>query len=412
MSSFFKAFDSRRVAIMIPLGFASGMPNPLVGTTLTAWMATEGVSLATIGVFAFVSLPYNLKFLWAPLLDRYRLPWLGRRRDWMLLTQVLLLGAVAAMGFTSPAASPSTLAALALVVAFLGATQDIASDAYRTDTLATHERASGTAVFVAGYRLALIAAGAGALILSDLVPWRAVYWILSALMLVGVLGTLLAPRPEARDLPPRTLGEAVVAPLVEVFRRHGTKSAVATLAIVMLYKVGDAFAGHLLIPFLMEMGFPRSEIGAVAKGLGLAATILGALLGGGLVAKLGLRRSLLAFGLLQAVANLLYALLAVTGRSHGLLVVSIGVDNLCGGLGTAAFVAYLMSLCNRRFTAFQYALLSGLSTVPGRVLGISSGVVAEAMGWPAFFLLTIAAAAPALALLWLREVPEEVREEA
>lgn len=392
---------------MIPLGLASGLPNPLVGTTLTAWMASEGVSLATIGLFAFVALPYNFKFLWAPLLDRYRLPWLGQRRGWMALAQLLLILALGAMGSTSPSGTPTVLATLALGVAFLNATLDIASDAYRTDLLPPEERASGTAVFVAGYRLAMIVGGAGALILSDHLPWSQVYWILAALMLIGVGGTLVAPKPASEPVPPRSLGEAVVAPVVELFRRHGARSALASLTIVMLYKVGDAVAGHLLIPFLMDLGFARTEIGAVAKGLGLGATILGAFVGGGLVAKLGLRRSLLAFGVLQAVANVLYAVLAVVGRDHALLVVSIGVDNLCGGLGTVAFVAYLMSLCNKRFTAFQYALLSSASTVAGRLLGMGSGWVAETAGWPAFFGLTIAAALPALVLLWIRPLPDE-----
>lgn len=404
MARFRDAFRSWRVAVMIPLGFASGLPNPLTGSTLTAWMKSVDVSLTTIGVFALVSLPYNFKFLWAPLVDRFALPWLGRRRGWMLLTQLSILVAVGVLGTLEPRAAPVALATMAFVVTFLSASQDIVSDAYRTDTLWPAERGSGTALFVAAYRVALIASGAGALILSDHVSWKAVYWVMASLMLVGVAGTLLAPTPTQQPRPPRTLREAVFEPLREFLRRDGV---IGVLVVVALYKVGDAIASHMLTPFLMDVGFSRTEIGAIQKGLGLGATIVGALLGGGFIARWGLRRSLIVFGILQAVANVLYATVAVVGKSHALLVTAIAVDNLCGGLGTAAFVAFLMSLCDARFTAFQYALLSSLGSVAGRLLGAVGGYIAERWGWVAFFMITIAAAVPAIALLFRIPVRED-----
>ena len=394
--SFWDAFRDPRLALMLGFGFASGLPNPLTGSTLTAWLGSLEVDLTTIGLFAAVHLPYNFKFVWAPLLDRFRLPFLGRRRGWMLLTQLVLVVGVGALGSLDPRSAPFAVALLAFGAAFASASQDIVIDAYRTELLPAAERASGTALFVAAYRVALIAAGAGALILSDRVSWTVVYWLLAALMGVGVVTTLLAPAPPAARPGPRSLREAVVEPFREFLKRP---QAPALLAILMLYKAGDVVAGHLLIPFLQELGFSNTEVGAVLKGLGLGATVLGSLLGGGLVAKWGLKRSLLVFGVLQAVANVAYAVLATVGESHALMTVAIALDNLMNGMGTAAFVALLMTLCDVRYTATQYALFSSLMTVPGRLFGMGSGWLAAQAGWPAFFLLTIVAAAPALALL-------------
>ena len=413
MKDLFSAFRSWRVGVMIPFGFSSGLPNPMIGSTLTAWLASDGVDKTTIGLFALVSLPYNLKFLWAPLMDRFKLPFLSRRRGWIFLTQWLLFGAIGIMATLSPSTAPDAVAIAALLVAFISASQDIVSDAYRTDILPAHERASGTAVFVAGYRVAMIVAGAGALILSDHVSWEVVYLLLGGMVALSSLATLLAPKPSYEVKPPASWQEAVVVPVREFFSRRGSvRWTLSMLTIVGLYKVGDAIAGHMLIPFMLDVGFSRTEVGAILKGLGLAATIGGALLGGGLVAKWGLRRTLIGFGILQAIANLLYASLAITGKDYTLMTVAIGVDNLCGGLGTAAFVAFLMTLCNQRFTAFQYALLSSLSSVAGRFLGAGGGWMVEAWDWPLFFIVTILAAVPALVLLFISDVPEEQPESA
>ncbi len=402
MSSFGQAFRSKRVALMVPLGFSSGLPNPLVGSTLGAWMAVSGVDLATIGLFGALTLPYKLKFLWAPVMDRFRLPFLGRRRGWMVATQLALMVALAFLGSLDPTRRLLLMALVAFGISFLSASQDIVTDAYRTDLLPGYERASGTAVFVMGYRLAMIVAGAVAFIAAEHLPWSVVYGGLAALMGVGAIATLIAPSVEAPAGAPETLRRAYVDPLREFF---GRRQALATLAVVMLYKVGDAMAGHMLSPFLLELGFGLGEIGAIQKGLGLFATIVGALLGGGLVARWGLRRSLLVFGILQALANLAYAGLAFVGPSYLLLTVSIGVDHLFNGLGTAAFVAFLMTLCDHRFTANQYALLSSAAAIPGLALATGSGFIAEWAGWPAFFILSIAVASPALLLLLKIPIP-------
>ncbi|MBK8479720.1 MAG: MFS transporter [Proteobacteria bacterium] len=408
MPRLLEPYRSWRVAAMLPLGFASGLPNPLTGATLTAWLRSAGVDLTTIGALALVSLPYNLKFLWAPLLDRFDLPWLGRRRGWMAALQLGLLLAIAALGMGDPRRAPLALALLALLTASLSASFDVVVDAYRTDALVAAEHAAGTALFVTGYRLALIVAGAGALILSDHLSWSVVYAALAALTAVGMLCAVLAPPTLAETRRPASLREAIVGPLLELL---GRPHAGATLAVVLLYKVGDVIAGYLLTPFLLDVGLSRSEIGAIQKGLGLFASIGGALLAGDLVPRLGLRLALLAFGLLQAGANVLYIAVAALSGSRLLVGAAVGIDSLCGGLGTAAFIAFMMSLCDRRFTAFQYALLSSLSTVVGRLLGAGGGWLAERWGWSLFFAITIAAALPALAVLWRLPVVVERRED-
>lgn len=401
--SFFDAFTSPRLALMVGLGFASGLPDPLTGSTLSAWLATLHVDVATIGLFSLVHLPYNLKFLWAPLLDRFALP-LGRRRGWMLLTQVLILVGVGVMATLDPVHAPAMVAAMALAICVVSATQNIAVDAYRTEILPAEQRASGTAIFVASYRGAMIVAGAVALVLSEWISWGKVYLFLAALMSIGVITTLIAPTPETGIAPPRSLREAVVEPFREFLRRD---HAILFLVVIMLYKVGDVVAGALRIPFLIdELDFSRAEVGVVLKGLGLGATIVGALTGGGLVARFGLKRCLIAFGLAQGSANVLYAWLAIAGKDHLLMTASICVDELMGGMGTAAFVALMMTLCNKRYTAMQYALFSSLMTVPGRLLGGASGFIANALGWPGFFLLTMVLAIPAIALIARVEIKE------
>lgn len=384
--------------LLVGLGYASGLPYLLTGATLSAWMTNAGVDLKTIGLFAFVRTPYTFKFLWAPLLDRFELPFLGRRKGWLFASQVLLAIAIAAMATANPATQPGGLAMLAVMVAFLAASQDIVADAYRTDVLPEHERATGAATFVMGYRIALLFSGALALVLSDHVSWRTVYFLMAGLMLVGAAVTLIAPEPTG-GRPPKTLRDAVVLPFLEYFSRRG---AVLTLLFLVLYKVGDAIAGAMTTPFLLRhLEFTNTEVGLLNKTLGLVAAIVGGLIGGGLVAQVGLRRSLFAFGILQAATNLLFLALAMVGKSYWVLVVAIGADSISGGLGTAAFTAFLMSLCNRQFSATQYALLSALATVGSNSLGASSGFLVDAVGWPGFFLLTVAFAAPALVLLAL-----------
>lgn len=385
---------------MLVLGFASGLPVALTGGTLQAWATIEGVSLEEIGFLTLVGSAYTLKFLWAPLLDRYVPPWLGRRRGWMLLTQLLLALTIMAMGWMSPGSALLPLALLAVVVAFLSATQDIVFDAYSTDVLRREERGAGAAVKVLGYRLAMIVSGGLALILADQwLGWGPMYVLMGLLMLLCSVATLWAPEPERAVSVPRSLRSAVIEPFREFFSRRG---AYTVLALIVLYKLGDAFAGALSTTFLIRgAGFDPTEVGAVNKVLGLAATVVGALAGGSIMARWGLYRSLMAFGLLQAVSNLGYWIIAVSPKSIWLMGVAVGVENLCGGLGTAAFVALLMGLCQQRFSATQFALLSALSVV-GRIYlaGPLTPPLVSWLGWPGFFIFTVLIALPGLFLLW------------
>jgi len=393
-------YFSRRVAPLLVLGFASGLPVALTGGTLQAWATVEKVSLEQIGFLTLVGSAYTLKFLWAPLLDRYVPPLLGRRRGWMLVTQLLLAVAIMAMGLMSPGSALLPLALLAVVVAFLSATQDIVFDAYSTDVLRREERGAGAAIKVLGYRLAMVVSGGLALILADQwLGWGPMYVVMGALMLLCSAATFWAPEPEQPVSAPRSLGVAVVEPFREFFSRQG---AYTILALIVLYKLGDAFAGALSTTFLIRgAGFDPTEVGSVNKVLGLVATIVGALAGGSLMARWGLYRALMAFGILQAVSNLGYWVIAVSPKSLWLMATAIGVENLCGGLGTASFVALLMGLCQQRFSATQFALLSALSAV-GRVYlaGPLTPPLVHWLDWSGFFLLTVAIALPGLALLW------------
>lgn len=381
------------------LGFASGLPLALTGGTLQAWATVEGVPLQEIGFLTLVGAAYTIKFLWAPFIDRFAPPVLGRRRGWMLMTQLLLALTILAMGMLSPSTTLMPLAALAVAVVFLSATQDIAFDAYCTDVLRKEERGAGAAVRVMGYRLAMIASGGLALIMADQwIGWGNTYMVMGGLMLLCALATLWAPEPEHIARPPRTLREAVNEPLREFFMRRG---AMQVLLLIVLYKLGDAFAGALSTTFLIRgAGFTPTEVGTVNKVLGLAATIFGALAGGALMSRWGLYRSLMAFGLLQAVSNLAYWLIAVSPKSLWLMATGVGIENLCGGLGTASFVGLLMALCHQRFSATQFALLSALSAVGRTYLaGPLTPPLVDYLGWPGFFLVTVVIAVPGLVLL-------------
>jgi MFS transporter, PAT family, beta-lactamase induction signal transducer AmpG len=402
LADYAAAFRSRKIGLLLLLGFSSGLPLALTAGTLQAWLAAENVDIVAIGWFALVGQPYTYKFLWAPLMDRYAPPFLGRRRGWLLVTQVLLAAAIAFMGTLTPGNSMWLLGASALAVAFLSASQDIVFDALRADWLEPDERGAGAAVSVLGYRIAMLVSGAGALIVADQwLGWQATYWVIAALMGVGMAATWLVVEPESKGGAPKTLDAAVVRPFAEFFTRRG---AAALLFLVVLYKLGDAFAGNLTTTFLLRgPGFSLTEVGAINKGFGLAATIFGALAGGALMAKMRLYRALLVFGLLQAFTNLGFMLLAASGKSYPLMVSVIGLENLCGGMGTAAYVALLMALCDRRFSATQYALLSALSAVGRVYVGPVAGYLVEALGWQTFFFFTFLIALPGLALLvWMR----------
>jgi MFS transporter, PAT family, beta-lactamase induction signal transducer AmpG len=495
----------QRLIVVSVLGFASGLPLALTGQAMQAWLSVEGMDIATIGFLSLVGLPYTFKFLWAPLMDRFDLPALGRRRGWLVLTQLTLAGLLMALAGTSPTAATRAFALLAVALAFVSASQDVVIDAYRTDLLPARERGLGSSLNVMGYRLAMILSGGVALIWTDATQgggwnWPQVYRLMAGLMMVLALFSMLAlPRvaePAERRGAARNdlfgflavaaavgvgvmltdrfgaaLARALLGPLLErstlsiaqqgkwidlaalllgiVFTlplaawaaraaRFDTllgglrnyfsqRGAAAFLAFIVLYKLGDAFAGSLMTPFLLQaMAYSSAEVGVVNKVIGLWLTIIGALFGGALMLKLGLWRSLLLFGLLQMASNLGFLWLAQNGRGvlpgltlppfdwglvslaqatpvDGGLLMVIAFENLSGGMGTAAFVAFLMSLCNQRFTATQFALLSAFASV-GRVwVGPLAGVLAESIGWPSFFIVSTVAALPALVmLLWMR----------
>lgn len=394
---------SPRMLLMLVLGFASGMPLALSGGTLTAWMVAEGIDIRTIGVFSLTGLPYAFKFLWSPLMDRYVPPFLGRRRGWMLVTQILLVVTLAALGFFNPSSNLPLVALLAVAIAFFSASQDIVLDAYRTEYLSPQERGAGAGVWIMGYRIAILVSGAAALILSDHLPWRTVYVLMGGLMTIGCLATLIAPEPHPEDregravAPPASLREAVVQPMLEFFRRPGS---LEILLFVILYKIGDVAAAQMTTPFILQhVGFSRTELGAVYKGLGMVATIAGTLAGGALMIRWTLQRSLFVFGILQGISTLSFILLEFTGRQIWALGVVIGIENITSGMGTAAYTALLMGLCNTRFTATQYALLSSLMAVSRYVTGAPTGFLAAAVGWPVFFVICTVLAAPGLLLL-------------
>jgi len=396
-SSNFAALLNRRILVMLPLGFLSGLPLALTSGTLQAWLTVEGVDLKTIGIFTMVGLPYTLKFLWAPVMDRVIPPWFGRRRGWMVLTQACVVIGLVLMAATNPKVHPVWTAAYALLVSFLAASLDIVFDAYRTETLHAHERGLGAAVWVNGYRIALLASGAGALVLADYVGWRMTYLSMAAVMLAGLCIVLISPTPTFVAEAPKSMREAVGAPLTEFFARP---QALGFLAVIVLYKLGDAFASALQTAFLIGgLGFSSTDVGAV-KGLGVFATLLGAFVGGLLMTRSGLVRSLLIFGALQAVSNLGFVALAVAGKNSSVLTAAIVIENVTGGMGTAAFVALVMSLCDPRYTATQFALLSSLEAL-GRVFaGRPSADIVDLVGWTQFFLLTVVVALPGLWAVW------------
>lgn len=397
--SLLKVFQSRKMAALLVLGISSGLPLLLTGKTLQAWMTVEGVNLSAIGLFSLVGLPYSLKFLWAPLLDRFALPFLGRRRGWLIVIQVGLVVAIALMAGQNPGQALQLLAVNALAIAFFSATQDIAADAYRADVLTAPEMGAGAAVFVLGYRLALLLTGSLALILADRLPWSAVYLLMSGIMLIGIIGTLLAPEPEEHLQPPTSLADAVILPFGEFFQRLGFLPASLSLLFIVLYKLGDALVNNMSTPFLLQTGFTQTDIGAIQGGMGLIATIVGALAGGVILSQIGINRSLWVFGGLQAVSNLAYFVQAQLGRDYPFMVLTINIEYFCGGLGTAAFIAFLMNLCNQRFSATQYALLSSLMAVSRDILVAPAGRLVEITGWSVFFLISIVAAIPGLMLL-------------
>jgi PAT family beta-lactamase induction signal transducer AmpG len=378
------------------MGFSSGLPLLLTLSTMQAWLKQRGVDLGLIGLSSLLGLPYTLKFLWAPVFDRFTLPGLGRRRGWLLVTQLACAGAIGAMGVTDPVARPWLFTVFAFLVTFFSASQDIVIDSYRREILTDEELGLGSSLYVNGYRLALLISGGGALVLADRLSWPGVYAVMAALMSVGVGATLLSREPAVLAPPPRSFREAVVDPFVEYFGRPG---AWTFLLFILLYKLGDSMASALTTPFYLDLGFSNSQIGAVVKGFGFAATLAGGFVGGLLILRLGIGRALWLFGILQAASTAGFVWLAYTGASLTGLSAVIATENFTGGMGTSAFVAFMASLTNKRFTATQYALLSSLMGVPRVLAAAPTGYLAKALGWPGFFIFCTIVAVPGLLLL-------------
>jgi PAT family beta-lactamase induction signal transducer AmpG len=405
----FAVYLERRILTVFLLGFSSGLPLALTGATLAVRLTEAGVSLAAIGLFALVGLPYTFKFLWAPIMDRADFPVLsrmfGRRRGWMLATQTALIAALLALGAIDPASHPWETALLALIVAFCSASQDIVIDAYRVEILDESQFGAGAAAVQFGYRIAMLVTGAGALWLAEIVPWPSVYAAMAALVGVGILTVLLNKEPTASAAVQHPhdflawVRDAFGGPFMDMIRRHG-KGVALILAFVVLYKFGDAMAGVMANPFYVKIGFTKGEIASVSKVFGFFATILGTALGGVLVAKYGIFRSLLVCGILQAASNLMFAAQAMAGADIQFLVATIGIENLSGGMGSAAFVAYISRLCNIGYTGTQYALLSSLAALGRTGLASYGGFLAESLGWVDFFLLSTLAALPGIVLIW------------
>ena len=443
-----RLYADRRMLALLALGFSSGLPFLLVYSTLSVWLEDEGMDIKIIGFFAVARAPYSFKPLWAPLVDRLPLPGLdrllGRRRGWMLFTQILLAVAIAALAFSNPGTEPLRAAILALCVAALAATQDIVIDAYRIDRLDIDEQGAGAAAAVMGYRLGMLVAGAGGFYMSGFgISWPTVYLVMASLMSIGMVTTLICREPDRPsispldspvsnqpdgnnathgvvDTNPRTSGagtttrasssrsaaiarfftDAFWAPLRDLGRRPGI---VLLLSFVLLYKLGDALAATMTNVFLVDIGFSKIDIANIAKSYGLAATILGVVLGGWFVRVSGVVRALWIAGFLQLSSNLMFSLQAWVGADGWLLIATIGIENITGGVGTAAFVAYLSGLCNRAYSATQYALLTAMAGLMRNFLSTTTGLIVDSLGWLDFFLVTAVAASPGLVVLYVMQ---------
>ena len=413
----------KRLIIVFFMGFASGLPFLLAGATLSIWLTEVGVSLTAIGLFTLVGTPYNLKYIWAPFIDRLQIPvlshLLGRRRSWMVLIQLCLMISIIALGLSNPQAGPGLTAFFALAVAFFSASQDIVIDAYRIEILDEEQQGAGAAMTQAGYRFGLLASGAGSLYLATEIQWSLVYGIMAGLVLVGLITTLCAPVPKAEkrineliDSQDNWFRVTIVDPFLEFFQRNNLGSAFLILAFILLYKFGDAFAGVMANPFYIKIGFSKIEIANVSKIFGVFSTLLGVFVGGLFVKRFGILKSLFYCGILQMLSNLMFAAQAAIGPQVGFLVLTIGIENLSGGMGSAAFVAYLSMLCNTTYTGTQYALFTSFMAFGRTWLSAISGWVADHTDWITFFVSSTFVALPGLLLLvWMmKKLPMEVQK--
>ena len=420
-----KPYLEKKMLITLSMGFVSGVPLLLTITLLQAWLTDEGVSKSTIGLFALVGLPYSLKFIWAPLFDHFIISSLGRRRGWLLATQILLMISIVVLGLADPALNPLNVAILATLVAFSSASQDIVIDAYRRETLTDSEQTIGASAYVLGYRVGALAAGAGGLILADYMSYQMVYALMSLVMLYGIFITIIADEPK-NYYEPSNFISAIYNPFVEFFNRHvsinidsdrltnlktRTKISrrnildntiiipVLILLFILLYKIGDTMAHSLSTNFYLDIGFTKSEIGTIVKFFGLFATLVGAFIGGLISLRIGLFRSLIIFGVLQAIATLGFSILAIIGNNIYLLMTVISLENLAAGMGYTAYLAFIANMTNKRFTATQFALMTALMSLPRTLFSGMSGYLVEMLDWELYFIFCSLIAFPALIIL-------------
>ena len=403
------SYLEKKMLITLSMGFVSGVPLLLTITLLQAWLTDEGISKSTIGLFALVGLPYSLKFIWAPIFDYFTISKLGRRRGWLLVTQILLIISIIALGMGNPALNAWNVALLATLVAISSASQDIVIDAYRRESLTDEEQTIGASAYVLGYRIGALAAGAGGLILADYMSYQMVYAIMSMIMLYGVFITIIADEPKQNNTP-SNFTESVIGPFTEFFGRHVSTNNITAdrfkyltpiliLSFILLYKIGDTMAHSLSTNFYLETGFTKTEIGSVVKFFGLFATLIGAFIGGLLSLKIGLYRSLIIFGIFQAIATLGFAVLASAGDNIYLLMIVVSLENLAAGMGYTAYLAFIANMTNRGFTATQFALMTALMSLPRTLFSSYSGFLVEILDWELYFIFCSLIAFPALIIL-------------
>ena len=395
----------KKILVSMIMGFVSGLPLLLTITLLQAWLTDENISKSTIGLFALIGLPYSLKFLWAPLFDRYVISALGRRRGWLLLSQVFLITSIFFLGQSQPEINLYNVAVLSLAVTFFSASQDIVIDAYRRESLKESEQTIGASAYVLGYRFGALAAGAGGLILADIYSYSLVYTIMSLIMILGVITTLLAEEPKV-EFKSYTLRESIIEPFKEFFTRYtaiNSNIKVMTpyliLLFILLYKVGDTMAHSLSTNFYLDIGFSKTEIGTIVKFFGLGATLLGAFLGGAISLKLGLYKSLIYFGIFQLIATLGFSILYYAGNNTMMLITVISLENLAAGMGYTAYLAFIAHMTSKEFTATQFALMTALMSLPRTFLSGTSGYLVELLNWDLYFIFCSLIAIPALIIL-------------
>ncbi len=390
-----------RMLLAFVMGFSGGLPLLLTGSLLQAWMVDENIDLGTIGLFALVGLPYTLKFVWAPLMDRYSPALLGRRRGWLFIWQLCLTASIALLGFSNPAQMLMMTALAALLLSFFSASQDIVIDAYRRESLEDDEQGMGASLYVGGYRVGMLLATGGGLFLADHMAYHWVYLIMATAMSAGLIATLLAPEPEAKHGKPKTLQDAVVLPFKEYFTRD---YAIIILIFVFLYKVGDTMAGQMTTPLYLDLGFTKSEIAGIVKVFGFPITIAGTFIGGIMVMRHGIYKCLLWFGVLQSVSTAGFIWLTYMGDALPALTVVIAFENLSAGLGTAAYIGFIASLTDKRFTATQFALLTSFMGMPRVFAAAPTGYMVGSFGWSGFFLFCTLIAIPGILLIiWLHK---------